>query len=51
VKTVLDGIDLTVQQGSILALLDPNGAGKTTAIAHAAAALQSLISVKGASTK
>jgi len=34
---VLDGIDLTVQQGSILALLDPNGAGKTTAIAHAAA--------------
>ena len=24
-KTVLDGIDLTVQQGSILALLGPNG--------------------------
>jgi DNA-binding transcriptional ArsR family regulator len=29
---VRDGIDLTVQQGSILALLDPNGAGMTTAI-------------------
>jgi ABC-2 type transport system ATP-binding protein len=31
-KTVLDGIDLSVQQGTILAMLGPNGAGKTTAV-------------------
>jgi len=31
-KTVLDSIDLTVPQGTILALLGPNGAGKTTAV-------------------
>ena len=32
-KTVaLDGIDLTVTRGSILALLGPNGAGKTTVV-------------------
>ena len=28
----LDGIDLTVPQGSVLDLLGPNGAGKTTAV-------------------
>jgi ABC-2 type transport system ATP-binding protein len=28
----LDGIDLTVPQGSVLSLLGPNGAGKTTAV-------------------
>ena len=30
--TVLDGIDLAVDEGSIFALLGPNGAGKTTAV-------------------
>jgi ABC-2 type transport system ATP-binding protein len=31
-KVVLDGIDLTVQEGTIFALLGPNGAGKTTVV-------------------
>jgi len=31
-QTVLDGIDLRVEQGSVFALLGPNGAGKTTLI-------------------
>lgn len=30
--TALDGLDLTVPEGTILALLGPNGAGKTTAV-------------------
>jgi len=30
--TALDGLDLIVDRGSVLALLGPNGAGKTTAI-------------------
>jgi len=31
-QVVLDGIDLNVPEGSVLALLGPNGAGKTTAV-------------------
>ena len=30
--TALDGLDLTVPEGTVLALLGPNGAGKTTAV-------------------
>jgi ABC-2 type transport system ATP-binding protein len=30
--TALDGLDLSVPEGSVLALLGPNGAGKTTAV-------------------
>ncbi len=31
-KTVLDGVDLEVEAGTIFSLLGPNGAGKTTAV-------------------
>ncbi|MFF3242852.1 ATP-binding cassette domain-containing protein [Streptomyces sp. NPDC002870] len=31
-KTVLDGIDIAVPEGTIFSLLGPNGAGKTTAV-------------------
>ncbi|MFH8491884.1 ATP-binding cassette domain-containing protein [Streptomyces longisporoflavus] len=31
-KVVLDGVDVTVPEGTIFALLGPNGAGKTTAV-------------------
>ncbi len=31
-KTVLDGIDLAIGEGTIFALLGPNGAGKTTTV-------------------
>ncbi|MFJ3233442.1 ATP-binding cassette domain-containing protein [Streptomyces sp. NPDC086787] len=31
-KTVLDGVDLTVPEGTVFSLLGPNGAGKTTVV-------------------
>ncbi|MEU9085179.1 ATP-binding cassette domain-containing protein [Streptomyces sp. NPDC048357] len=31
-KVVLDGVDLTVPEGTVFSLLGPNGAGKTTAV-------------------
>jgi len=31
-KTVLDGVDLAVPEGTVFSLLGPNGAGKTTAV-------------------
>ena len=31
-KVVLDGVDLNIGKGEILALLGPNGAGKTTIV-------------------
>lgn len=31
-RTVLDGVDLTVPEGTIFSLLGPNGAGKTTVV-------------------
>ncbi|MFE5296516.1 ATP-binding cassette domain-containing protein [Streptomyces sp. NPDC056632] len=31
-KTVLDGVDLAVEEGTVFSLLGPNGAGKTTAV-------------------
>ncbi|MEU5348109.1 ATP-binding cassette domain-containing protein [Streptomyces sp. NPDC020766] len=31
-KTVLDGVDVAVPEGTVFALLGPNGAGKTTAV-------------------
>jgi len=32
---ILDGVNLTIRQGDIIALLGPNGAGKTTLVKHA----------------
>ncbi len=42
-KTVLDGIDLTVPEGTVFSLLGPNGAGKTTTVQI----LSTLISADG----
>ena len=36
----LDGLDLTVPEGTILGLLGPNGAGKTTAVSILTTLLQ-----------
>ncbi|MGW0930138.1 ATP-binding cassette domain-containing protein, partial [Streptomyces sp. NPDC002644] len=42
-KTVLDGVDLSVPEGTVFSLLGPNGAGKTTAVKI----LSTLISADG----
>jgi ABC-2 type transport system ATP-binding protein len=42
-RTVLDGVDLAVPEGTVLALLGPNGAGKTTVVEI----LSTLISADG----
>ncbi|MFE0251392.1 ATP-binding cassette domain-containing protein [Streptomyces sp. NPDC059010] len=42
-KTVLDGVDLAVPEGTVFSLLGPNGAGKTTAVKI----LSTLISADG----
>jgi len=34
-RTVLQGINLTIRRGDIIAVLGPNGAGKTTLVKHA----------------
>jgi ABC-2 type transport system ATP-binding protein len=39
-NVVLDGLDLTVEQGTVFALLGPNGAGKTTMVRILATLLQ-----------
>lgn len=39
-QTVLDGVDLRVERGSVFALLGPNGAGKTTFISILATLVQ-----------
>jgi phospholipid/cholesterol/gamma-HCH transport system ATP-binding protein len=39
-KKVLDGIDLTVERGEILAILGPSGGGKTVLIQHMAGLLK-----------
>ena len=38
--TAVDGIDLSVREGEVLALLGPNGAGKTTTVRMLASILR-----------
>ncbi|MEW5872938.1 MAG: ABC transporter ATP-binding protein [Chloroflexota bacterium] len=53
-STVLQGVDLEIRRGEVIAILGPNGAGKTTLVKHAIGLLkprQGRVLVDGADTR